>query len=118
MESKELVELVVKAADSKHGNDIKVLNISEMSIVADYFVIMDAGSSRQVNAIVEEIQDKVEESGLTVNHIEGTKNSTWLLMDIGDVVVHVFLDEERGFYNLEKLWADAKDVDISSWIEE
>lgn len=118
MDSLKLTQIVVKAADDKHANNIKVLDIQEMSIVADYFVIMDASSSRQVNAIVDEIQDQVEENGIEINHKEGTKNSNWILLDLGDVVVHVFLNEDREFYNLEKLWADAKEVDLSNWIEE
>lgn len=118
MESIKTTEIAVKAAASKHANDIKVLDIREQSIVADYFIIMDASSSRQVNAIVDEIEDKIQEAGSDINHIEGTKNSTWILMDLGDVIVHVFLNEEREFYNLEKLWQDAKSIDISEWTED
>ncbi|MDO1605600.1 ribosome silencing factor [Lactobacillus sp. YT155] len=117
MNSNELTEIIVKAADDKHANNIKVLDISELSIVADYFVIMDASSTRQVGAIVDEIQDKIEENGGSVGHIEGKKDSSWILMDVNDVIVHVFLNEERDFYNLEKLWADAKEVDTAKWIE-
>lgn len=117
MDSLKLTQLAVEAADDKHANNIKVLDIQEMSIVADYFVIMDASSSRQVGAIVDEIQDKIEENGGEINHKEGNKNSSWILMDASDVIIHVFLNEEREFYNLEKLWADAKEVDISKWIE-
>ncbi|MGR3741607.1 ribosome silencing factor [Companilactobacillus sp. DQM5] len=118
MESLELTKLAVEAADDKHANDIKVLDIQEMSIVADYFVIMDASSSRQVGAIVDTIEEKIEENGLRVNHIEGKKDSSWILMDLGDVIIHVFLNEEREFYNLEKLWSDAKEVDVSNWVSE
>ncbi|GKQ42515.1 ribosomal silencing factor RsfS [Companilactobacillus sp. RD055328] len=115
MDSLKLTQIAVEAADDKHANNIKVLDIQEMSIVADYFVIMDASSSRQVEAIVNEIEDQVEANGGQIGHKEGNKNSSWILLDIGDVIIHVFLNEEREFYNLEKLWSDAKEVDITKW---
>ena len=118
IDSKEVTEIAVRAADSKHAEDVRVLNIGEISIVADYFVIMSAGSNRQVAAIVDEITDKIEEAGGEVNHIEGKKDSKWILIDANGVVIHVFLNEEREFYNLEKLWSDAEEMDISEWVTE
>lgn len=112
------MELAVKAADEKHANDIKVLNISEVSIMADYFVIMDASSQRQVDAIVQAILDKESENKVEVGHVEGNRNSEWVLIDFHDVVIHVFISEKRDFYNLEKLWSDAPDVDISGLVTE
>ncbi|KRN99780.1 hypothetical protein IV57_GL002386 [Companilactobacillus kimchiensis] len=112
------MEIAVKAADEKHANDIKVLNISEVSIVADYFVIMDAGSQRQVDAIVQSVLDKAGENDVEIGHVEGNRNSDWVLIDLHDVIIHVFTAEQRDFYNLEKLWSNAKEVDISNLVTE
>ncbi|WP_125590372.1 ribosome silencing factor [Companilactobacillus jidongensis] len=118
MNSKEIMETAVKAADSKHANDISVLNISEVSIMADYFVIMDASSQRQVGAIVQEILDQMGKNDVEIGHVEGKRDSKWILIDLHDVVIHVFVSEERDFYNLEKLWSDAPEVDISGLVTE
>ncbi len=112
------METAVKAADSKHANDISVLNISEVSIMADYFVIMDASSQRQVGAIVQEILDQMGKNDVEIGHVEGKRDSKWILIDLHDVVIHVFVSEERDFYNLEKLWSDAPEVDISGLVTE
>jgi len=118
LDSKKIMELAVKAADEKHANDIRVLNISEVSIMADYFVIMDASSQRQVDAIVQSVLDTAGKNDIDVSHVEGNRNSEWVLIDLHDVIIHVFMSEQRGFYNLEKLWSNAKDVDISSLVTE
>lgn len=111
-----MMEIAVKAADSKHANDIEVLDISKVSIMTDYFVIMDASSQRQVDAIVQAVLDKAGENDIDVGHVEGKRDSEWILIDMHDIVVHVFTSEKRSFYNLEKLWADAPQVDISDWV--
>jgi len=113
-----MMEIAVKAADEKHANDIKVLNISEVSIMADYFVIMDAGSQRQVDAIVQSVLDKAGENNIEIGHVEGNRNSECVLIDLHDIVIHVFTSEKRDFYNLEKLWSDAPEVDISGLVTE
>jgi len=118
LNSKEMMEIAVKAADSKHANDISVLNISEVSIMADYFVIMDASSQRQVDAIVQAILDEMGKNDVEVGHVEGKRDSKWILIDLHDIVIHVFVSEERDFYNLEKLWSDAPSVDISNLVTE
>lgn len=118
LDSKKIMEIAVKAADEKHANDIKVLNISEVSIMADYFVIMDASSQRQVDAIVQSVLDKEGENDVEIGHVEGNRNSEWVLIDLHDVIIHVFTSEQRDFYNLEKLWSDAPEVDISSLVTE
>jgi len=112
-----MLETAIKAADDKRAEDIVALDMREVSLLADYFVIMSANSERQAKAIVDEIEDKLDEAGVTVRRIEGEKNSQWWLMDYGDIVVHVFLPEAREFYNLEKLWSDAPLVDVEGWIE-
>lgn len=116
--SEEILKVAVKAADDKRAEDIVALDMRHVSLLADYFVIMHAGSERQVEAIVDEIQNKVEALGNVHGHVEGKKGSKWVLIDFKDVVVHVFVEEERHFYNLEKLWADAPQVDLKDWITE
>lgn len=113
-----MLEIAVKTADSKHAEDIVALDMQEVSLLADYFVIMHGNSERQVEAIVNEIVDKEEDAGVEVRHMEGKRGSRWFLVDMGDVVVHVFLKEEREFYNLEKLWSDAPMVNVSQWVTE
>lgn len=114
--SQEILEAAVKAGDDKRAENIVALDMRNVSLLADYFVIMDANSERQVVAIVEEIEKQVEALGVT-GHVEGKKGSKWILVDFKDVVIHVFLKEEREFYNLEKLWADAPMVDLHELIE-
>lgn len=119
MDSKKLLELVVKAADDKKALDIVVLDMASVSGVADYFVIMEAMNIRQIDAIVDNIAEKAAEIGIhTGGHIEGDARTGWVLLDLGDIVVSVFGHDERGLYNLEKLWSDAPLVDIHDWISE
>lgn len=95
------------AAASKKAEDISVLDIRNVSILADYFVICSGNSTTQVKSITDEIRDKMQEAGYILDHVEGYKEEKWVLLDYGDVVVHVFHSREREFYNLEKLWGDA-----------
>ena len=118
MDSKELVETVVKAADSKRAEEIVALDVANVSLLADYFVIMQANSERQVKAIADEIEEKVAAAGVQVRDIEGKNAANWVLLDFGDVVVHVFRTETRRFYNLVKLWAEAPLVDVSDWVKD
>lgn len=118
MDSKELLKVVVEAADSKRAEDIVALDVQGISLLADYFVIMQANSERQVKAIADIVEEKVEAAGFEVRNVEGKDGANWILLDLGDVVVHVFKTETRQFYNLEKLWSDAPLVDIGDWVKE
>jgi ribosome-associated protein len=109
-----LAKLVVKAAEDKKADNIVVLDISELSVIAEYFIICNGSNERQVQAIVTEIRDQAHKHGFHVRGIEGAEEARWVLVDLGDVVVHVFHREERDFYNIERLWADAKTVSFSS----
>jgi ribosome-associated protein len=108
---KEAVKIITAAAEDKKANDIVILDIHQVSVIADYFVICHANSTTQIQAIVGEVKRKAEESGLRVKGIEGMDSARWVLVDIGDVVVHVFHRDERDYYNLERLWGDAKVVE-------
>lgn len=109
--SETLVQVAAKAADDKKAHDIVVLDIHSLSVIADYFVICHGNSTAQIQAIVKEIKDKVEEKGYRVRGIEGLDSARWVLIDLGDVVVHVFHRDERQYYNLERVWGDARVVE-------
>ncbi|EMF0042051.1 ribosome silencing factor [Enterococcus hirae] len=106
----------MQAADSKRAEDIVALDVREVSLLADYFMICSANSERQLNAITEEIIEKEEENNYEVKRIEGKEGGKWILIDLGDLIIHVFHAPERSFYNLEKLWSDAPLVDLNEWI--
>jgi ribosome-associated protein len=112
----EQLEVAVRAADSKRAEDIIALDIHEVSLVADAFLIMSAPTNRQVLAIVDEIEDKMAEAGFELVKHEGRHEGEWVLMNFGDIIVHVFKTEERDFYNLEKLWGNAPAIDVDQWL--
>ena len=107
----------MQAADSKRAEDIVALDVREVSLLADYFMICSANSERQLNAITEEIIEKEEENNYEVKRIEGKEGGKWILIDLGDLIIHVFHAPERSFYNLEKLWSDAPLVDLNELID-
>ncbi|MFY1067658.1 ribosome silencing factor [Candidatus Enterococcus leclercqii] len=113
-----MLEVAVKAADSKHAEDLLALDVREISLLADYFVICSASNERQINAIIDEVVEREEEAGIEVKRIEGKDGAKWVLIDLGEVIVHVFSNDERAFYNLEKLWSDAPLVNLSQWVVE
>lgn len=118
IESKQILEIAVRAADSKHAEDIMALDVREISLLADYFVICSANSERQINAIIDEVIEKEEEAQVEIKRVEGKDGGKWVLIDLGEVIVHVFSNSERDFYNLEKLWSDAPLVDLTEWTVE
>lgn len=113
MTSYEMAVGLAKALDSKKGLNIKVLKTQELTTLADYFVLCTATSTTQVKAMSDACEEAMEQRGETVHHIEGHRDGAWLLMDFSCVIVHVFTDEARKFYDLERLWADAQEVDLS-----
>ncbi|RHW38612.1 ribosome silencing factor [Lysinibacillus yapensis] len=109
-----LLEIVYKALDDKRAEDIVVLNMQSISLLADYFLICNGNSDRQAQAIAREVQEKAQENGFTVKRVEGFDSARWILVDLGDIVVHIFHKDERAFYNLERLWGDAPQLDLPS----
>ena len=107
MQPKELAQKIAAIADDKKGNDILLLNMEGISYMTDYFVIASASNTTLVRAIADAIEDKLAEEEVFCRHKEGYQDGRWVLLDFGDAVVHIFLEEERNFYNLEQLWADA-----------
>ena len=109
--------VLARALDSKKGQDIKVLKTGDLTTLADYFVLCTATSNTQVKAMSDACEEAAEAHGERVHHIEGHRGGTWLLMDFSSVVVHVFTDEARKFYDLERLWSDAQEVDLAQVLE-
>ncbi len=112
-----LASKIVKCADDKKALDIKLLDISALTTIADYFVICHGNSNTQQSAIFDEIEEKLKEDGITLLNPEGRRGSGWLLMDYGDVIVHILNSETREFYGIENLWADAEEIDISEFVK-
>ena len=117
-QEKEELEIAVKALDSKKARDIKVLKVEELTTLANYFVIASATSTTQVKAFADEVEFRMGEKGVQPKSLEGYQTKTWICLDYIDVIVHVFLENEREFYQLEHLWADGTPVDISEWVTE
>ncbi|CAM3440294.1 ribosome silencing factor [Marinicrinis lubricantis] len=111
MKSDQLMQKVVKAIEDKKGHNIVTLNLQGISLIADYFVICHGNSDTQVQAITNEIKKTADAEGVTVRGVEGMDTARWVLVDLGDVVVHVFHREDREYYNIERLWSDAKVVE-------
>ena len=110
LDPNELARLIVQLASDKKAEDIVMLDIHALSIIADYFVICTGTSDRQVRAIAKDIDEQVGKRGLQPVHIEGMQDATWVLLDYGSVIVHVFDPATRDYYRLEKLWAEAPRV--------
>lgn len=112
MNSYEKTCVAVKALDSKKARDITVLKIEDLTVISDYFVIATASSSTQLRALSDEVDFVLGEAGIAPLHKEGDAQSPWILLDYGDIVVHLFLEDSRMFYSLERLWSDATKVDV------
>ena len=112
--SAEIAAIAAKALDDKKARDIKVLKTDKQTVLADYFVICNGTSSTHIKALVDEVDKQLSEAGEPPIRREGLRSDIWVLMDFGCVIVHVFTDAARKFYNLERLWSDAEEVDPSS----
>lgn len=112
MTPKELLFSAVKILDNKKGMDIKALEITELTSVADYFLLVTGTSSTHIRALADEVDEELSKLGVQPDHIEG-KSTGWILLDYKSVVVHIFTQSERELFNLEKLWGDAKEIDLS-----
>ena len=114
MTAKELAILAAKALDGKKGEEIRVMEVTELTVLADYFVICTGSSNTQINALCDAVEEKLAlEAGEKPLHREGHRGGIWVLLDYGCLVVHVFNSEAREFYGLERLWSDGKPLDMS-----
>lgn len=116
--AEQILEFVVKAADDKLAEDIMALDMKGVSLLADYFVVTHGNNERQIDAITNAVKEAADKNDVEIRQIEGKDGGKWILIDLGEVIVHLFTEEEREFYQLERLWTDADYVDVSKWIEQ
>ena len=110
----QIAAIAAHALDEKKARDIRVLHTAEQTVLADYFVICNGTSSTHIKALVDEVDRQLSEAGEPPVRREGMRSDIWVLMDFGSVIVHIFTDEARKFYNLERLWSDSEEVELSS----
>jgi ribosome-associated protein len=107
----EMAKIIYRAADAKQGCDIKIIDISGLSVIADYFIVTNGNNQPQVDAIVDNIEYEMLKAGYETRRIEGDKQTSgWILLDYGEVIVHVFNRDDRSFYDIERIWKDGKDL--------
>ena len=108
----EKVKLAVAALEDKKATDIKVLDISEVSVIADYFIIATGANEPQIKAMVDSVDESFSKRGIEPKSTEGYKNANWVLLDYGDIIIHIFDEENRLFYDLERIWRDGKEITV------
>ena len=118
MEAKELMENIVRVLDGKKARDIRVIRVGDLTILGEDFVIATGSSSTQVKMLADEVDYQLGEKGVKPHRIEGYHSENWIILDYTDVIVHVFHEDTRDFYDLERLWADGEKVDISGLVKE
>ncbi len=115
--SKKMAEIAIAALDEKKAMDIRVLDISEVSVIADLFIIAGGSNVSQIRALCENVQEKMGRAGFPDKHVEGYDTAGWILMDFGDIIVHIFDTENRALYDLERIWRDGKSVDAAEFMK-
>ena len=113
----EILKEGVKALDSKKAYDIKILKVRDLTILANYFVIVSGTSTTQVKALADEVEFKLSQNGVEPKQVEGRQSSNWIVLDYIDVVFHVFYTETREFYDLERLWQDGEEIDPAEFLD-
>lgn len=113
MTSNELAKIAVAALEDRKAEDVKVIDIREVSPIADYFIIANGTNQNQIQAMRDAADEALYKAGVKVQQVEGNQNSTWILMDYNDIIIHIFSKEDRLFYDLERIWRDGKAVDIA-----
>ena len=113
MDAKELSKIIYNALDDKKGENIKILDISHVSVIADYFIIANGNNINQVQALADNVKDELFKLNLEPKNVEGYRNASWILLDYTDVIVHIFSKDDRLFYDLERIWRDGREMDIN-----
>lgn len=106
-------KLAIEALEDKKGVDIRLIDISEVSVIADYFIIAGGENPSQIQAMCNNVEEKLGRAGCVVKQVEGYETANWILMDFGDIIVHIFDRENRLLYNLERIWRDGKQIEIN-----
>lgn len=113
-DSKEMLKVIIDALQDKKAEDIRVIDISNVSVIADYFVIASGSNTNQIQAMVDNVEEEMFKAGFDDPKVEGYNTASWILLDYNDVIVHIFSEDDRAFYNIERIWRDGKEVDINS----
>lgn len=113
MSQQEKLELIIKTLDSKRGEDIQAIKVTDLTILADYFVIVNGTSNTHARTLADEVEFQLAQQGIEPQRREADTGNTWIVLDYADIIIHVFYKEARNFYKLESLWADGEQVDIS-----
>lgn len=114
-QSKKMTKLAIAALEDKKANDVRVIDIAEVSVIADYFVIASGSNTNQVQAMADSVREALGIAGYGPRQIEGYGVANWILMDYNDIIVHIFSDESRTFYDLERIWRDGKEVSVGEF---
>ncbi len=110
--SRKMAKTACDALSEKKAEDLRIIEISEISPLADYFIIATGANTNQIQAMVDAVDEELSKAGYQVKQIEGNRNSSWILMDYNDIIVHIFSKEDRLFYDLEKIWTDGKRIEV------
>ena len=113
-DSKDMLKVIIDALQDKKAEDIRVIDISNVSVIADYFVIASGSNTNQIQAMVDNVEEEMFKAGFDDPKVEDYNTASWILLDYKDVIVHVFSEADRAFYNIERIWRDGKEVDINS----
>ncbi len=116
MESKEMVKIAINALEEKKAENIRVIDISKVSVLADYFIIAEGKNRNQIQALTDSVEKDLGKAGATPKQIEGYESANWILMDYADIIVHIFDNENRLFYDLERIWRDGVCVDAKDFV--
>ena len=112
--SGEFARIAIAALEEKKASEIRVIDISEVSVLADYFIIANGSNRPQMQAMSDEVSEKMEKAGAVLKQVEGYDNASWILLDFGDVIVHIFGEQDRLLYDLERIWRDGRQVDADT----
>ncbi len=113
-QSLETAKMAIAALEDKKAEDIRVIDISEVSVIADYFIIAGGGNRNQIQTLSDHVEEKLGRAGIPVKQIEGYDSANWVLLDFGDIIVHIFDKENRLLYDLERIWRDGKQIDVKN----
>ena len=113
MNGKEMVKVIYNALEDKKAGDIKVIDIQNISVISDYFIIADGSNKNQVQAMADNVEEEMAKVGCHAKQVEGYQTANWILMDFNNVIVHIFSAEDRLFYDLERIWRDGKNIELA-----
>lgn len=113
--SNKMAKLAIEALEDKKAEEIKVIDISEVSVLADYFIIAGGSNRSQLQALCDNVEEKLGKEGFSVKQIEGYDTANWILLDFGDIIIHIFDKENRLLYDLERIWRDGKSIALESF---